>query len=324
MIAIIGYINYQNELEHFDKELLDKMQLCNYSLDCQEFKIDFIEKAEQSTHILLKNNKEVSTLFPVEGANTYYLKLFYSQNDYHQQLTALYQNSLTNFFMWLFVIALLSILFSLYALYPLRKSLLLTREFVKDILHDFNTPISTMRLNRSLLQKEIGENKKLDRVERSIQKILFLQENLRDYLDFSKSKKETINLLEFISEQVNLFTNSYPNLNYHIEIKKDTFLKSDKKSLTRIIDNLLSNASKYNRTNGKVFIGFDETQKSLKIEDTGEGIQNPKRVFERFYKEHERGIGIGLHIVKKLCKELNIQIKIESKVGKGTVVWLLF
>ena len=79
-------------------------------------------------------------------------------------------------------IFIFSILFSFYALYPLRNALRLTQEFVKDILHDVNTPISTMRLNLSLLQEEIGENNKIKRIERGIENILLLQENLKSHL----------------------------------------------------------------------------------------------------------------------------------------------
>ncbi len=42
------------------------------------------------------------------------------------------------------------------------------------------------------------------------------------------------------------------------------------------------------------------------------------RIFERFYKEQDRGIGIGLHIVKKLCEELKIKVKVESKIAQGS------
>jgi signal transduction histidine kinase len=96
----------------------------------------------------------------------------------------------------------------------------------------------------------------------------------------------------------------------------------EKKFFTRIVDNLLSNASKYNKQKGKVSVIFNERQKSLEIIDTGKGIKNPKRVFERFYKEHERGVGIGLHIVKKLCDELEIVIYLDTVLGEGTVVKL--
>jgi signal transduction histidine kinase len=322
MISVITYVNYKNELEHFDKELLAKMQLCNYSLNCKEFKVSFVPKAEQLTYVLLKTEKEVSSLFPVEGGDDFYLKLFYTQDAYHDDVHFLHEKAFVNLVIWLLVIIVLSILFSLYALYPLRNALLLTREFVKDILHDVNTPISTMRLNLSLLHKEIGENKKLLRVERSIENILLLQENLRDYLHSSKSEKEFVNLKELIDERVHLIENSYPSLGYSVDITLDEMLLVEKKFFTRIVDNLLSNSSKYNKQNGKISIVFDEHQKSLKIIDTGKGIKNPKRVFERFYKEHERGVGIGLHIVKKLCAELGIGIELETVLGEGTTVQL--
>jgi len=63
---------------------------------------------------------------------------------------------------------------------------------------------------------------------------------------------------------------------------------------------------------------YEQKNKTLNIIDSGKGIQNPKRIFERFYKEQERGIGIGLHIVKKLCDELDVKISVDSKLGSGT------
>ena len=60
----------------------------------------------------------------------------------------------------------------------------------------------------------------------------------------------------------------------------------------------------------------------LLIKDSGRGIDNVKKVFERYYKESERGLGIGMHIVKKLCDALGIGIRIESEPGKGTIVAL--
>ena len=95
-----------------------------------------------------------------------------------------------------------------------------------------------------------------------------------------------------------------------------TQVETNRDALNRIVYNLLSNAGKYIKQNGKVFIRLENNQ--LIIKDTGKGIKDPKRVFERFYKEQERGIGIGLHIVKKLCDELGIDITLSSEVGVGT------
>ena len=63
-------------------------------------------------------------------------------------------------------IALLSLLFSFYALYPLRKALKLTEEFSRDILHDLNTPLSSLRLNISRLKVPQSETKNLHRNSR--------------------------------------------------------------------------------------------------------------------------------------------------------------
>ncbi len=62
---------------------------------------------------------------------------------------------------------------------------------------------------------------------------------------------------------------------------------------------------------------------SLFVHDTGKGIKKPSKVFDRYYKEQERGIGIGLHIVKKLCDELQIPINIQSKENEGTKIGLM-
>ncbi|MFZ2890928.1 sensor histidine kinase, partial [Sulfuricurvum sp.] len=85
---------------------------------------------------------------------------------------------------------------------------------------------------------------------------------------------------------------------------------------------LLSNAAKYNKHDGSVMITIDSRGNKFHIQDTGKGIAYPEKIFERFYKEHERGLGIGLHIVKKFCNELKIPINVESKISNGTIFTL--
>jgi signal transduction histidine kinase len=224
--------------------------------------------------------------------------------------------------MTLSVVFLLSMLFSFYALYPLKNALRLTQEFVKDILHDVNTPISTMRLNLSLLRQEVGENTKIKRIERGIENILLLQENLKHYLVQHQKESEYFLLFELIEERILMIEKSYPDLVYNIYIVQSIEVETNRELFIRIIDNILSNSSKYNRKKGEIHIRYDEKSRLLNISDTGQGIHHPQRVFERFYTEQKEGVGIGLHIVKKLCDSLHIKITISSTPQIGTTISL--
>ena len=322
LLFVVFYLNYQKELQSFDEKLLTKMHLCSYSLKCKEYTIDFQSKEGNTPYKLIKNSTEVASLYPIKDSSDFYLKLSLTPKSYHDKIHYLHQDLVTEGLLTFITIFLLSALFSLYALYPLRNALLLTREFVKDILHDFNTPIATMRLNLSLLKRQIGENKKVSRIERSIENILWLEENLRNYLHAQNSELEEFNLLELIEERVHMIEQNYPKLNYKIDIAPNIILQSHKKDFARVIDNIIVNASKYNKEHGSIDISYTQKQRTLTIKDTGKGIKHPKKIFKRFYKEHERGLGIGLHIVKKLTDILKIKIEVQSKLEEGTVVTL--
>ena len=321
LITTLFYLNYTKDVQTLDETLFSEMRLCSYDLKCPQFVIDFVPIQKQINYTLYKKKDGLSSYFPIPGANDFVMQIHLTQAQYQQQLQKLQYEALWYLLATLLVVILLSILFSLYALYPLRNALTLTQEFIKDILHDFNTPLGALRLNSSMLKKEIGENKKLERIEQSVQNVLDLQENLRAYLHDHQQQQESFNLKTLIETRVALIEKSFNTLHFDIQIEA-VQLTTNKAAFTRVIDNLLSNAAKYNKTNGSVTITFDTKHTKLQIIDTGKGIQNPKRIFERFYKEQERGIGIGLHIVKKLCDELKINIHVKSELHAGTVFTL--
>jgi signal transduction histidine kinase len=172
-----------------------------------------------------------------------------------------------------------------------------------------------MRINLKLFKREIGENRKIERLENNIETILSLQNNLQIFLKGVSTQSEHFDLKELLKSRIKYFMILYPDIDYTITMES-TKLESNKDALTRILDNLLSTAGKYNRKNGSVSITMQE--KHLSIQDTGKGIRHPSKVFDRYYKEQERGIGIGLHIVKKLCDELHIVPTIKSGREGGT------
>ena len=98
--------------------------------------------------------------------------------------------------------------------------------------------------------------------------------------------------------------------------------------------NLIENAVRYNYDNGKINIDIkDQGQKVVfEVRDTGIGIakEDQKRIFERFYRvEKSRsrqtgGTGLGLAIVKHICILYGADIKIDSSLGKGTIITVIF
>lgn len=317
--AILGsalfFMEYKKEVKALDESLFSEMRICSFDLVCPEYEIDFSPIDNDILYKLYKTDERISGYFTIPGATENALEIYLPKEKYEIQVDSLKTSIFMNFSLLLLVLLGLSILFAIYTLSPLRNALRLTEEFIKDILHDFNTPLSTLRLNASMLKNDIGENKKLIRMENSIQNILNLQSNLKAYLSNHETQKKHFYLDVFAQKRVALLESSYKSMTFIVDIER-VELHANKEALERIVDNLLSNAAKYSQNDARVQILFQGTV--LKIVDNGKGIKNPKRVFERFYKEQERGIGIGLHIVKKLCDELNVNISLESKFGSGT------
>lgn len=315
LLEVLLAINFWNEYQVKKLEIEDKihieMKLCAFTIQCEGLKTDFVDKNEdKEENILLYQDGDFYSYFKVPTSDKYLMKVMYPRENYVPRVKKLENKLIKKFWFYSIFAALVSLLFSIYALMPLQRALRVNEEFVKDILHDFNTPISSMLINLKLFKREIGDNQKIQRLENNIQSILSLQDNLRIFLAGLPSHSESFYLKELLQERVHYFEVLYPNVKYTMDIDK-TMLETNTDAFTRILDNLLSNAGKYNIANGEVNIILKGSM--LTIHDTGKGIKKPSKVFDRYYKEQDRGIGIGLHIVKKLCDELTIPITIQSK-----------
>ena len=144
------------------------------------------------------------------------------------------------------------------------------------------------------------------------------------YLTLEQEKKnhdEEIKIKELIYDRAEYF--SVLAQSKHIECNLDleeATITMDKRKFTRVIDNLISNAIKYNKREGTVGIKLREGM--LEIWDTGIGIgeENIPLMFDRYmrFNSSEGGFGVGLSIVKNILDEYDISIEVESKKGEGT------
>lgn len=211
------------------------------------------------------------------------------------------------------------------ALKPMKDVITHLDRFVLDLIHDLNTPATSILLNTNLLMEHENDPKKQKRLNRIVlgaNTISSLYKNLELLLDH-KLEKENIHLKTLIEHKVEDFKFLYPHIAFHVTIEKDAQLYTNEKAISRILDNLFVNGCKYsNEEYAQIWISFAEG--CLSIEDNGKGVKYPQKVFERTYKENDLGHGIGMHIVHRLCDNLNLSISISSKENQGTKFNLCF
>jgi len=291
----------------------------NYSFffDDDRFEMDIVPKVEENQlYELYFDDKNLYIIVPFPQDEESSLEIFYPLKAYQTQLNNIKSTLILQFSFLSLIALLISTLFSWYALYPLRQALLLLEEFIKDIIHDLNTPITSILINLKMMDK----NEEVESIAQSANAIAMLHKNLDVYLKDSIFEKEKFSIKEPLQEQINFFSPLYDYLDWQIELHEE-FVYSNRNALSRIFYNLLSNACKYNTSNGFIHIAIKKER--LDIINSSYGIKNPSKVFERFYKEGNRGVGIGLHIVKKLCTELGIKKELRVE-GDVVTVSLIF
>ena len=314
-LSFIFYNYYQLEEEHLSEHLFLEMKNYSFSFENEKFEMDIVPKDEEAQlYELYFDEENLYILTPFLEDEKSYLAISYPIEQYHGLLHVIKRNLLIQFLFFSFIAGAISLLFAIYTLSPIKKSLKLLEEFIKDIIHDLNTPITSILINLKMMER----NEETKSIEQSTKAISMLHKNLDIYLKSSKLKSEKFLLSEVLDEQIEFFMPLYNHLNWRVEIE-DSVIYSNKNALSRVLYNLLSNSCKYNTSNG--FIKISTEEDSLTISNSSHGIKNPERLFERFYKESERGLGIGLHIVEKLCSELKIQksLVVEDKVVSFTL-----
>lgn len=321
--SIVLYMYHEEEVNYLEQNLLYQMKDYTYDFKGDKFSLDIVINDTTKKIFKIYHTKEgLNAYFQVPAASksSYLLKVSYEQKkyiqEYNQIIKKLFKVSIIIFFL-LFV---LSIGFAFYALRPMKEALYLLENFLKDLIHDLNTPATSILLNSKLLRKR-GDFEEIERIELCAKGIASLYKNLEFINPKNISNDEEIFLDKLILDKIEILKKLYPNIIFSTNLTKKTF-KSNFNGIDRIIDNLLTNACKYNKKNGTVSVTMDSN--SLIIEDSGIGIKDVSKVFQRYYKENVNGLGIGMSIVKQLCEVLNISIEIQSSVDKGTKIKLEF
>ena len=217
------------------------------------------------------------------------------------------------------------------------------QEFTANVSHELKTPLTAISGYAELIANGMttGEDtmRFASEIHRSSER---LQHLINDIIKLSELDDSDLQL-EF--EEVDLQKEAkacVSNMQVHAE-KNDVSisvkgssakLQANKVLIEELLYNLCSNAVRYNKKGGSVAIitGIENGHAVLVVKDTGIGIpkESQERVFERFYRVDKSrskstgGTGLGLAIVKHIVAQHEAQIFLESEVGKGTEIKVVF
>jgi two-component system, chemotaxis family, CheB/CheR fusion protein len=207
--------------------------------------------------------------------------------------------------------------------------------FLAAASHDLRQPLQTLSLLQGLLASTVEGERSRKLVARLDETLGAMSGILNTLLDINQIEAGTVRA-EPISFRIgDLLDRMRDEFTYHAQARKLGFkvvpcslvIHSDPRLLEQILRNLLSNAMKYTRT-GRVLLGVRRRKGILSLEvwDTGVGI--PASELETIFEEYHQldnaargrnaGLGLGLAIVRRLGDLLGHQIRVRSRLGKGS------
>lgn len=207
--------------------------------------------------------------------------------------------------------------------------------FVYSASHDLRAPLMSILglVDLSRLEKDTGGDPYvyLDMIERSVTKLDSFIQNIIEYYQNARadSNYEKIDFELVVNEVVEALKNTDPNVRFTIDIQQDGEYFNDEFRIHVILNNLVSNAIKYQKTDNaapqvNISIQADNEMARIKIRDNGVGIlqEHLQSIFKMFFRTKTEnrtpGTGIGLYIVKEALVKIGGEIQVNSVYGEGT------
>ena len=199
-------------------------------------------------------------------------------------------------------------------------------DFIKESMHEINTPLSIINVNIDLFDSMYGKNKYFNRIKSATKSLSTIYDDM-DYLikqNRIEYKSEILNFNEFLRERVGYFELicQLKEITISFDCTINVNLNFNPTKLQRIVDNTLSNAIKFSNKESTIHISLNNKNDDviLSIRDYGSGIQNPQKILEKYYREDEQksGFGIGMNIVKSIIDESDVVLEIKSQYLQGS------
>ncbi len=217
------------------------------------------------------------------------------------------------------------------------------REFTANVSHELKTPLTAISGYAQMMNNGMAKDGDIiefsKKIEKESDRLLTLIDDIINLSNLDEiggiEDAETVDLSNITEDAIRVIEKPAKERGIQIFYSKaPALIKGNPTLIGELVYNLLDNAVKYNKDDGKitVFVGENSNGVEFSVKDTGIGIpeEETERIFERFYrvdKSHSKkvgGTGLGLSIVKHVCACHNAKIRVKSKVGEGTTMYVTF
>ena len=219
----------------------------------------------------------------------------------------------------------------------------LRREFSANVSHELKTPLTSISGYAEIMKNGLVKPEDMkgfaERIYNEARRLITLVEDIIKLSKLDEGnvqlEKEEVDLYKLTREILTRLSPQAAKRKVHVEVTGEPVeYVGIRQILDEMIYNICENAIKYNKEGGKltVWVGNTLQGKKVCVTDTGIGIPENEtdRIFERFYrvdKSHSKetgGTGLGLSIVKHGAMLHGAKIHVDSKLGEGTKIELIF
>lgn len=208
-------------------------------------------------------------------------------------------------------------------------------KFVYSVSHDLRAPLLSMLGLAEMIQEESQEESTLENIDMLKGSIHRLDNFIGEILEYSRNartelKLEAIDfnsLLKELTADLKHMTSEHKNVQLTVDVQSSGIFYSDKRRVSVIINNLVSNAIRYSNPGTthpfvKITVVADNESACIKVEDNGLGIkeEHQEKIFDMFYRASElsNGSGLGLYIVKEAVGKLQGDVQLQSELEEGS------
>ncbi len=216
-------------------------------------------------------------------------------------------------------------------------------DFISEMVHELRTPLAALKASTTLLLRpDLPDNRRRDIIVTMQGETDRLARMTTDFLDLARLESGRARLETSVFEAALLINESVDIVQHQASEKRVSLyldcdelqLRGDRGKIKQVLLNLLTNAIKYNREGGDIYVSLKPIEQGenndrlarIEVRDTGRGIsqESQKHMFEKFYRAadtagYTQGTGLGLVIAKRIVEAHGGEMSFTSDLGVGTL-----